>query len=1423
MNKDTAYDSLAATFYIDALDVRITTTTGDSLGGFTNIKGNEFAVELETSGTFGTTPWTALNPAIIGYATIRTKIILFVADDSNAKGWIYNLEYDPANKAITTFAVIYYNPELYFKKTWPIEALGRFESDCIQRVYWTDYNNFFRSINVVDPNLVDLPVGLVDIFPDVKFTQPLLVGVAGGGSLTTGEYQIAFRLITDDGKQTLISPPSNLIHIVSDSETGIPSNQYNGNNTVVNSGKAITVTVDTSNYWDFEKIEFIGIYKSSDTATTEVVSIETMTIANQLSITITYTGGESTIFDLELLDFLARNYAFKTPKTIAQKDNSLLIANIIESTISLQDLLEDLETFEAKTGRYDENGVLPTANSLENAFNKDYNSDAHWNPTWQTDSQYRYQSDGIRLGGEGPNITYNFHLEPFTLAEPGGAVGRTYVNDTPDSPGHDLNDGYGPYANTTFPNHASPFISGLLRGYKRGETYRFGIVFYTIKGEATFVEYIGDIKFPDISEVDSVTNASGYKFWPISFSPDPLTKTTGYAMGIEFQIDFSTCPSLANKITGYQIVRVKRENTDKRRLAQGLLKGFYYNPILEPHFTGTGGFDLRVNEDNNVLHLYPYYPYNSGGSTLQANNASFATLENSSGSSFIPQFEDYDRLGAYLGFYSPEISFEKNNVADLTANLGGNPCLLITGAYAHESGETVFHDWSDVNLGEDSFDIRKVSTNTFPVSFNSIENIKRWQHNAKFKMEDTADYETKVTSSMFSGYYMRNYWCMDNYTDAGDIQVNPNRPQQGLGTSDIPEFYKAGASVIGKVQKIDNDFFTNAPITGSTADYFKAPTNLFPLNRFSFNPIGAFDSYFPITECILPKQEVYGGYTESSLESNQFIPASPIIDQANTNPKVFGGDTFVNMFVVQTGLVEFNKDFYGNNKYHRDNTYTQVIALESELNLDLANGATLRTGVKYEFDGQLEESFRQETNNAEAPYAEVLNMYSYNMVYSRQNDDLGFYVQPADLQNCGANDIRAYLSNVKINEETVDSWTKYGINNYYDIDDYGPINKVINWKDTVYFVQDRGMGAYTINRAAVTTTADGVPTQLGTGLGFGKHIYYSKVHGAIHQWAVQATEAGLYFFDAFHRKIFMMQAQSGQTANSAISEIKGMHSYLQALPEYVFARKENDGDNPILGKGVHIGKDIINDEILFTFMSRPTSRVLTTNYAYTAGTIVYYGTTDTYYYVTNNFTSGGTLPAALIGLLANSTVATANQVYKSDTLVFDELAQQFSSRYSMTPTIWIENGDIILTPDPLKLKDIYTNGIGDWGVFYDKEETCELTLVVNPQADVNKVLRTMEYNSIVRDDNKVIDRAQTITAFRISTQYQDTDIVPFSPTRFKRKFDKWRLKIPRDQNTTSKQGRLRSTYFIVTLYFDNSYNKELIMNRLMTYFDYQVF
>jgi len=1425
MNKDTAYDSIAPTFYIDALNVRITTTQGESLGGFTNIKGNEYAFSLPLdSDPPGT--WTATNPVIIGYATIRTRIILFVADDSGTKGWIYDVQYNPADSTITSGpTLLYYSANLNFKKEWPIEALGRYESENIQRIYWTDYNNFFRSVNTKDVNLATTPVGLIDIFPDVIFTQPLITGITSGGGLIGGTYQISYKLITSDGKETLVAPPSNIVHIVSDAESG-NSYTYNGDPTPINTGKAITIEIDTTNYQDFYKIEFLSIYKSSVTAAPVVTSIEQVTLDGANTISIIYTGTESSSYDVELFDFITKNYQFKTPKTITQKDGSLVIANIKESLVSIQDLLAPGETFDAKTRRYKYNGGSPippytpgtATNDLLNAFNVDYNSDAHWNNTWHTNSQYRYKSDGLRLGGQGPNISYTFHLEQYTIDSTPmsgfGLPGVTQVPSTPDSPAHNLNDGYGDYANTTFPNYASPFISGLLRGYKRGETYRFGIVFYTKKGEASFVEYIGDIKFPDISERDSVTNNSGTTHWPLSI-PGTGDTTYGYAMGIKFTLDFSTCPSLLNEVESYQIVRLKRDIADTRRVSQGILKNFYYNPVISP--PSGSDFDLQVDGNGNVLHLYPFYPEGSGPYTIY-DNGSFAVFGDTS---YVPQFADFERLGNYVNFYSPDVSFNSSNISSIT-NIGSNPCLLVTGALGTFVSYTDSEDYSAIGLSDNCIDTRKQFRKVFPVNFNSVQNIRKWQINQLFRMEDTSDYTQKVTP-LFGSYYMRNYWCMDDYEDTADPQVNPNRPQQGINNT-RPEFYKSGSSIAGKIGRITVDFFTGNPVpTPPSVDYFAAPSFIKPLNSSTYAPLTDYENYYPIIDTLLPKLEVYGGYTLNSLESNKFIPASPLIDVANTSPVVFGGDTFINMAVISTGLIEFNKDFYAaNDLYRKNKAQTQAFPIESTINIDLDYGANIRTNVKYEFDTERSVILRQETNNAEAAYAKVLDMYQYNFVYSAEKDDVGFFIKPQNLIYGGANDIRAYLSNVKINEEVIDSWTKFGANNFYDIDDYGPINKILNWKDLVFFIQDKGIGTYTINRAAVTTTADGVPTQLGTGLGFGKHIYHSKVHGCIHQWAVDATEMGIYFFDAFHRKIFTLQSPGeGSPLSLPISEVKGMHSWLQNLPAGVFLRKENNGDNPIKGYGVHITKDVINDEVLFTFLSKNFIKSLLRNTSYAMEDIILYN--EVYYYVVNEFTTGNDTGTNVNLLYANSIEATENQVFNSNTLVYDELAQQFSSRYTTTPPIWINNGNILMSPDPLANKKVFTSNKGSWGVFYNRLASTELTLVINPDADVNKVLRTLEFNSIVRDNNKIIDRTQTLTGFRVYNQYQDTDIVPFSPERFKRKFDKWRLKIPRDQNSNVRQGRLRSTYFIVTLYFDNSYDKELIMNKLVSYFDYQIF
>lgn len=1485
LNKDTAFDSLKPEMYIDALDIRISTDKGESQGAFTNMQGNLYSFTIPTSGTFNDASWNITapggTPEVIGYGTVRDSIILFVADDLGFNGWIYKVEYNPATRQIIAGVpiLLYYSSTLNFKKQWPIEALGRYENNATQRIYWTDYNNIFRTINIADPELATFNVNNIDIYPNVEYSQPILESVTGGGQLNSGMYQIGYRLITSDGKETLVSPPSNMIHIVSASETAsVP--QYVGEPQKINTLKAINIDIDTTNYLgNFQKIEFLSLYYENESAAPIAVSIESKNIVSNLT-SLVYTGVETTTFNIELFTFITKNFPFKTFKSVTQKDNYLVGANVKSSTISVQDLLEGTDTFDATVGRYNSGGSLPHAltgtpaaiaeKKLKNAFNvstsldatQGYNTDAHWDSAWHTGKQYRYKSNGTTLGGEGANISYTFHLEPATIDVENQAKYHNIGGNIKygwDS--HDLNDGYGVYPNPSFANPASPHISGLLRGYKRGETYRFGIIFYTLKGEATYVEYIGDIKFPDISEQTDDNPANVGPFHPLCLDTHTYAGFDGGSVGFNLGIKFSiTLPaSLSSKIESYQIVRVPRTSIDKRRLCTGILSPLGFQSVVKPTGPPTPyDFDFRVNGQESVVH-----PFNAQIIEDNSNTGKDVDLDYDSLSCFIDQQDsqtdtivngvniaNVNVRSQHLSFFSPEISYNFEDTVGIGDNPGSNAGFLMTGYYSHTynggaSPIDVIQQKTtspasgpeaqelDSNIGGDIFDYGKKFRTCLPLTFNSVENLKKLRASTYFDMRDSTNVtlDTKTASwgltadnngnapvattltggkrhhrgTMTGPSYMRNYYV---YTATLNASTTPylNDPVAGRGIA------RAGSNISALVGQYKEDPLTNVNLVGagktiSSKDYFHVlgntgssdPGRIQARNKAGtgFNTP---NDAIPIADLIIPKTEVYGGASISALEANNFIPASPVIDKANLTPIVYGGDIFISCYSLQKMMIEFNSKLYdnGSSTYIHPISRTDLVVIESCVNLNLHNGANPTTGIKFTYGSTPVESeiYRQEDNNTFSDFGKFnlgedkYRFYAYNEVFSKKNTEVLFFIKPSNLIDLSlTNDVRAFLSGVKINGEVVDSWTQFAINDYYDVDDHGPINKILNFKNNVYFFQDQATGVYSINREAVTTTNDGAPTELGTSKGFGKHQYYSTEIGSIHQWAVAATNNAIYFFDGIHRKIYQMGQGTGGLQTSPLSELKGMHSYLQSLGDDVFIRKALSatptnlgGDNPIILKGAHIGIDEVNDEVIFTFLSTVTRGSL-------------------------------------------------------NSIVFDELANQFSTRLSINPKMWINNGDTLITSNtisaPTNLTNkMYIHNIGSWGNFYDIVRPCELTLVINPKADVNKVLRFLEFNSIVRevdpaDNSKTIDRTKTITGFKIKTETQaSNDIYKTSPeslTKLKRRFDKWRIKLPRDHESTSKKGRFRSTHFLVTLYFDNTYNKELIVNKLTSYYDLQIF
>lgn len=1357
LNQDASYDSIQPSFYIDALDIRLTTSTGDSQGSITNKKGELFSFTIPNSGK------------IIGTCNIRNTIIIFTVHVTGITSRIYKLIYDDVDTSIVTGpTLVYANDDLTFSELNPIEALGRFESDAIQKIYWTDYKEPLRSLNIKDPNILTTPVSLININPGIEYQQPLLTSISGGGVLPVGMYQCAYRLITFDGKETLISPPSNMIHVVSDSETVINSQAYTGNPKDIITSKSLELTIDTTDYTNYNKIEFFILFFDDLTSEPVIKSVETLLINGEVSVSFIYTGTENSTYVISVDDFTLKTYPFSTCKTIAQIDSSLLIGNLKVGTYSIQDSLSPGETFNAATLRYNSAGEsmvgktnfrkvgTPVYTADEVKFNTAYNEDAHWDSRWHTLGQFKYKSNGTTLGGESvpsginpPNISYDFVLEPMIIDQ-GGANNPGALAPIPYTT-HNLNDGY-TYTNTTFDSYASPFISGLLKGYKRGETYRFGIVFYS-KGEVSFTEFIGDIKFPDISEESDTVNSSGELYFPLSKNLSG-TSTTAYAMGIQFTLDFTSCPGLLNKIDSYQIVRTERKTEDSRRISSGSLKVFSNVNLNAPPGSG---WDLRVGGSSAVLHLF------KRNDSDDTSNGSILYLRDTA-----PVAGDHHEVkGSFISYIAPELSYEYNSIKELILS-ENNSYLLLTGAYSTPTSNEYIPTGTTgtENLGTVIDAINKWDNCVKVASdVNGHEYIKSFndKNYIKFQNTLTTAYETDVntiTPFINGTYYLRNYYaeCVDS-SDMNNCNGNGS-------------FSKGAQSILGRLAKIQYDPITGLDLsttgTVSSTDYFTVTA---PLPALSLGNTKA------ILDILIPRNEVYGGYSDSALENNVFIAASPVINKSNTNPKVFGGDIFINTFIHQAGST-VNSPLYFQSvseaaqEIGQNGSFTNIYPIESSMNLDLNYGADVKRGVTYDVNGGgggvRASRYRQESNNASTTYGITTStLYAYNPVYSRHYRQLIFVTKPSSINESIVNDIRTMISNVKINNEEIDSWTKFLTNNYYDVDDHGPINKLLKWNNNIYYFQDTAVGVLIVNPISVVTGSSGIPTNLGTGEGIIKHQYLSTTNGSIHQWGIKETDSGIYYFDAISKKMFMI----GQ-GNSPLSEIKGMHSFFNNLSGDMFLKKENGGDNPIVGKGVVIGRDVINDEVLIT----------------------------------------------LKGIIEGESSI-------SKTLVYDELIQQFSSRYSSTPYMYIANKNVLLSPNtnPIAYSSIYLHNEGSYGSSYGTIKECYVKLVVNQEADLNKVIRFIEFNSISRDDSKVIDRTETITAFQIDTEEQSTGKIAFSTDRFKRKFNKWRLKIPRDQNSVSKQGRLRNTYFIVTLYFDNSSGNELILNRLLTYYDTQMF
>ena len=659
-----------------------------------------------------------LDPRIIGWVSVNDIIYLITTNDTSTTGGIgqfFRLTYD--NVTFTPQIELIYSDELNLTSLQPIINPGGieivYETPTITRMYWTDRMNDLRSVNLSDSDLMAIAPDQMSIAYSATLRRPSLYRTDIGGALINGVYNIGYYLSSGNGARSQYSPLSPDIHITEDSFAVYQTYQGSEGNNVTS--KNITVEfsdLDT----DYTTLNVIAVRRESEFSQPVISKVAEIAISSSL-MRYTYTGSEVAAIIPEST-FLLRNNPFNKCHTLTQKDNILFASNTRGETFDID--------FDARAYRFDNasqcvlndvqgNSATYSPATLLTSFGIAEDHDAI-NPD---QSVYRYQSDGVTLGGEGPNISYTFTTQsliadvtPNINAHPAIQPWRLGNNEI------NLGDGNTMYEGDFYGSFKSPYMQHAYRSYRREETYRFSIV--PVKnGIEGYAKWIADIKMPAVWEQQGT-----YEFPLMHWD---TTNNVWYtnSLGVHFTVNIPQ--SIADEIDGFRIKRVKLNPSERSIVAQGIIR------------------QTQFSTDTNKYHLIDI-----NGTTVTANSlAPWSTP-----------------IGAKLHvFDSPDFNFGVP-----CAYRAGDSLRFVSGLSSLYQSAVAFYPSHKV-LWSKLYAELYIGSQTFAI--NDARNVRLGEN---ITLATGADIANRTRNNILSGTWDDNYYRSDG-TDSVAIHTNTDIPQ----------------------------------------------------------------------------------------------------------------------------------------------------------------------------------------------------------------------------------------------------------------------------------------------------------------------------------------------------------------------------------------------------------------------------------------------------------------------------------------------------------------------------------------------------------------------------------------------------------------------------------------------------------------------
>ena len=266
-------------------------------------------------------------------------------------------------------------------------------------------------------------------------------------------------------------------------------------------------------------------------------------------------------------------------------------------------------------------------------------------------------------------------------------------------------------------------------------------------------------------------------------------------------------------------------------------------------------------------------------------------------------------------------------------------------------------------------------------------------------------------------------------------------------------------------------------------------------------------------------------------DSNSSIsPFLPIVEVVQDPIKKFGG-TSSDALQANVWLPCGEPKLLANNeliKWEYGDTYFQrwdclkTYAFTIEDENQVVEIGSFMLETRTNIDGRYDKNRGQSSNL----YINPRNFNLVNPVYSQQDNFFSYRILDSSFykENTFPNQVTWSLT--KQSGADIDLWTKVNLASILDLDgDKGKLNKIIRFNDQLLAFQDTGISQILYNENTQISTTEGVPIEIAnSGKVQGKRYINNNV-GCSNKWSIAASPAGIYFIDSNDRSLFMFNGQ----------------------------------------------------------------------------------------------------------------------------------------------------------------------------------------------------------------------------------------------------------------------------------------------------------